>query len=348
MPRRYLPIIVSAVLLVSCSGRDRYIQLGGYAQGGTYAVKLNAKGVRVRPEVMQQTVDSLLHEIDFTLSGYNKASLLSRLNAGETITPNRMLCEVYDISRKFYDESQGALDVSSGPLFDIWGFGFREGEMPSADEVLSARQRCGMDRLKPTMEEALRPDGTLCAQDLLVDSSAEAPTLNFNAIAQGYSSDVIADYLHSLGVHDMLVDIGEIYCEGLNASGKPWGVGLDRPEDGNFTPGADLEGVWHSSGGEGQGIVTSGNYRKFYVRDGRKYSHTIDPRVGEPVQHNLLSATIVAADATTADAVATWCMVVGLEESESIMVSHGYEGCLIYDDGGSNAIWQTAGFRLEQ
>ena len=344
MLRRYLPLAASLLLLLSCSGKDRYIQLGGYAQGGTYAVKLNARGVRVRPEVMQQTVDSLLKEIDFTLSGYNKASLLSRLNAGEQITPNRMFCDIYSISRGFYEESDGAMDVSSGPLFDIWGFGFKNGEMPSDGDVLAAMSRSGMDRLMPSLEDAVRPDGTLTAQDLLIDREEEAPVLNFNAIAQGYSCDVIAGYLHSLGVHDMLVDIGEIYCEGLNASGNPWTVGLDSPKDGNMTPGADLEGVWHSSGSEGQGIVTSGNYRKFYVRDGRKYSHTIDPRTGRPVQHNLLSATIVAADATTADAVATWCMAVGLEEAKTIIESHGYEGCLIYDGG----IWQTPGFGLER
>ena len=348
MRGRFFTLTLCLAIVAGCSSPDRYIALGGYAQGGVYAVKFNAKGVKVSPEALQAQVDSILNEIDFTLSGYNKASLLSRLNAGETVKPNEMLCELYDISYRYYIDSEGAMDVSSGPLFDIWGFGFKDGEMPSEEDVSEAQDRSGMDRLRPRMEDAIRADGTLTARDLLLDTLQAPPVLNFNAIAQGYSSDVIAAWLHALGVHDMLVDIGEIYCEGLNQSGKPWTVGLDRPADGNFTPGADLEGVWHSCGSGGQGIVTSGNYRKFYVRDGKKYSHSIDPRTGAPVQHNLLSATVVAPDATAADAVATWCMVIGLDDAKAVLGRLGMEGCLIYDDGGGNAIWQTPGFGLEK
>jgi len=346
MLKRYLLTALSVLILVSCHNGGKYMMLSGYAQGGTYAVKYNASGVWMRPEKMQAAVDTLLKEIDFTLSGYNKASLLSRLNAGETITPNKMLCEVYDISYRFYVDSEGAMDVSSGPLFDIWGFGFKEGTLPTREAVDSVMSSCGMDRLKPRMEDAIRPDGTLCARDLLINPSAAAPVLNFNAIAQGYSCDVIAEFLHGHGVHDMLVDIGEIFCEGVNPSGKSWNVGVDSPKDGNNTPGADMEGVWHSDADGPQGIVTSGNYRKFYVVDGVKYSHTIDPRMGEPVHHSLLSATVVAPDATTADAVATWCMVVGVSEAQSLLSRLGLQGCLIYDDGGTNAIWKTERFKF--
>ena len=101
-----------------------------------------------------------------------------------------------------------------------------------------------------------------------------------------------------------------------------------------------------SGGGAGQGVVTSGNYRKFYVRDGRKYSHTIDPRTGMPVTHNLLSATVIAPDATTADAVATWCMVLGFEEAVSLLRDEGFEGCLIYDREGEMQVWTTPAFPL--
>ncbi len=346
MRKTVLWALLTLFLFSGCQSRDRYVVLGGYAQGGTYSVKINLKGVRPSPQTLQTAVDSLLKEIDFTLSGYNKASLLSRLNAGEAIRPNALLCEIYERSYAFFRQSEGAFDVSCGPLFDIWGFGFTSDSLPGPDRIAQAMAQSGMGRLKPTLQEAVRPDGTLLARDLLLDAAGEPPVLNFNAIAQGFSCDYVAQFLHALGVKDMLVDIGEIYCEGLNPQGRSWAIGIDRPVDGNNTPGADMEGVWHSSGADGQGVVTSGNYRKFYIRDGRKYSHTIDPRTGAPVTHNLLSATVIAPDATTADAVATWCMVLGFKEAALLLSELGLEGCLIYDADGEMRSWSTSGFGL--
>ena len=146
----------------------------------------------------------------------------------------------------------------------------------------------------------------------------------------------------------MMVDIGEIFCDGKNPSGKPWSLGIDKPVDGNNEPGAELQGIFRVPDGP-HGVVTSGNYRKFYVKDGRKYAHTIDPRTGLPVSHNLLSATIVASDATTADAYATYCMVVGLEDAKAFIESRqDLEGCLIYDQGGEFRTWCSEGFELEE
>ena len=144
----------------------------------------------------------------------------------------------------------------------------------------------------------------------------------------------------------MLVDIGEIYCEGVNAKGNFWKVGVDRPVDGNMTPGADLDGIWQGDG-RGCGIVTSGNYRKYYEKDGKKYSHTIDPRTGYPVSHSLLSATIVTGNAADADAYATYCMVIGLEEAKAfISSSPDVEGYLIYDQDGQMKEWASEGFNI--
>ena len=360
------------MLTSACKGNGRYAQFSGYAQGGTWGVKANLAGVRTSRSEIQRNIEAILEEIDTTLSGYNKSSQLSRLNAGDTIRPSAMLCEVYDAAWKFWQESDGALDCAAGPLYDIWGFGFKNGEMPSDEQVRQALEISGMKRLRPTMEEAMRDgrlwgpwleksscsgnrEGSDCARNGCSgsrnggdctragsngsrdgndctpagckgsrdgddctragckgsrngsDGNAPAtvdilvlPQLNFNAIAQGYSCDKVAAYLDGIGVKDMLVDIGEIWCRGLNPSGKPWRVGVDRPVDGNDRPGADMDGIWESglltgdgkqpgsdygAGGltGGQGIVTSGNYRKFYIRDGRKYSHTIDPRSGYPV-----------------------------------------------------------------
>ena len=339
-----LAAIIAAA--ASCSERDRYIAITGYAQGGTYSVKMNLKGSRgmvlKSPEAIRNGIDSILNAIDTTLSGYNKGSVLSRFNAGETVFADGMFREIYGKACSYYEETGGALDVASGPLFNIWGFGFTRDSLPSGDVVAETLASCGMKRLRGSI-----PEGLISGNDLLLEPGP-LPVLNFNAIAQGYSCDKVASYLHGMGVKDMLVDIGEIYCEGVNPAGKPWKIGIDRPVDGNNSPGADLDGVWES-GGKACGIVTSGNYRKFYVRDGRKYSHTIDPRTGWPVEHNLLSATIVAPNATDADAYATYCMVIGMEAAREFILSNAgrIEGYLIYsDENGEMQEWASSGFSI--
>ena len=146
----------------------------------------------------------------------------------------------------------------------------------------------------------------------------------------------------------MLVDIGGRFCDNNNPSGLPWTLGIDRPVDGNNQPGAPIHGIFRAPAGP-HGIVTSGNYRKYYVRDGKKYAHTVDPRTGNPVDHTLLSATIVAPDATMADAYATYCMVIGLDASRDFLESRSdLEGCLIYDDNGVFRTWTSSGFTLEE
>ena len=306
------------VLLAAGCSRNHYAQFGGYAQGGTWSVKANLAGVKEKPADIQSHIEAILYEIDTTLSGYNKGSQLSRLNAGGQFEPSAMFREVLDAAVRYWEETDGAVDCAAGPLFDIWGFGFRNDSLPSDELVRQTLARCGMGKLA---------------------GGGSSLKLNFNAIAQGYSCDKVAEYLYSIGVKDMLVDIGEIFCDGLNPKGKPWRVGIDRPVDGNETPGADLQGIWESSGGP-QGIVTSGNYRKFYIKDGIKYSHTIDPRTGYPVQHTLLSATVIAPTAMEADAYATYCMVIGTEKAREFILSRpDLEAYLISED-----VWTSPGF----
>lgn len=309
--RRYI-LSISVLLLCGCTSGG-YHSFTGYAQGGTYTVKASLKGVHTPAQEIAEHIDSLLSEIDFSLSGYNRNSLLSRHNAGEEITPDRHFRAVSELSRKYSEMTGGAFDVTSAPLFDAWGFGFTGDSLPSPSRVAEA-----------------------------LALSREGRTLNFNAIAQGYSCDVVAAYLYSIGVKDMLVDIGEIFCDGVNPDGRGWSIGVDSPVDGNNTPGAELRGIWTSDGGP-CGIVTSGNYRKFYIRDGKKYAHTIDPRTGYPVEHGLLSATITAPTGAEADAIATACMVMGPEAAkEFILANEGIEGYLIMSDG----VWASDGFNI--
>ena len=309
-----ISILFMMLCLCGCN-RNRYVSFSGYAQGGLYTVKANLKGVTMKRQDIAQDIDSILTRISFSLSGYNKNSLISKYNEGEKIETNDLFDEIFTLSIKYMEESGNAFDIYSAPLFDIWGFGFTDESMPSEESI-----------------------------QLALEESQSKKKINFNAIAQGYTCDVVARYLHSIGVKDMLVDIGEIYCEGLNASGRGWSIGIDNPTDGNMTPGADLRGVWNSQG-NACGIVTSGNYRKFYVKDGKKYSHTIDPRTGHPVTHDLLSATIVAPTAAEADAFATACMVLGFEESKALILNHGeMEGYLITAD----TTWTSPGFGLQE
>ncbi len=377
MPR-FFCIITLLITAISCS-QCGYVQFGGYAQGGRWGVKANLAGVKTKPAEIQKNIEDILYEIDTTLSGYNKASQLSRFNRGEDVELSPMFEEVLQAATAFWEETDGALDCAAGPLFDIWGFGFKTDSLPSDELVRQTLAQCGMARL--ICSEKWPDFGTnnkksgICSENTpnsgtntgnLPSATGKGPgrvpqgepgpgiarpkadaiaNLNFNAIAQGYSCDKVAEYLYSIGVKDMLVDIGEIFCDGLNPSGKPWRVGVDKPKDGNNTLGADLDGIWESDGGP-QGVVTSGNYRKFYIKDGVKYSHTIDPRTGYPVQHNLLSATIIAPSAMEADAYATYCMVIGLEAAKEFIESRDdLKGFLIYGDFET---WASSGFNLVQ
>lgn len=312
MNRCSRPILLMMLLcLVSCN--RGYVRLQGYAQGGTYSVIYNPEGATLPPKSVQTAVDSILNVIDTTFSGYNSKSQLSRFNRGELQNPSPLFALTFRMARNFYDMTGGAVDAGSAPLFDVWGFGFKNDSLPSAARI----------------EEAMA-------------LSAEWKQLNFNSFVQGLSCDLVASYLRDAGVEDMLVDIGEIYCCGRNPKGEGWKVGIDNPVDGNNCPGADLHGIWDSRE-RACGVVTSGNYRKFYVVDGVKYSHTIDPRSGHPVTHSLLSATIVAPTAAEADALATYCMVIGPTAAREYIESRtDIEGYLISADGE----WASEGFTL--
>ena len=313
MPRKLTAALSLILALCASCTRSTYRTFTGYAQGGTYRITYNSRGVRESINEVRGAVDSILNAIDASLSGYNRSSILSRFNAGEEIAPDGHFERILALSDSLSRATGGAFDVYSAPLFDIWGFGFTRDTLPSSEEVLYALEQC-----------------------------RSKSRLNFNAIAQGYTCDVVASYLSGIGVEDMLVDIGEIYCRGVNPYGKGWTVGVDNPVDGNNTPGADIRAVW-SSEGKACGIVTSGNYRKFYIRDGKKYSHTVDPRTGYPVTHNLLSATIVAPTGAEADALATACMVLGEEKARELILSReGTEGFLVSSEG----TWHSNGFAI--
>lgn len=312
LPKPLLPLL-AVLLLTGCSGGERYVRMEGFAQGGTWHI-ICSLPAKARSAAVRDSIDRLLLEIDGSLSGYNRGSLLSRLNAGEELPLDDHLLVNFRLSRQYWLESEGAFDPSAAPLFDLWGFGFKEaGAMPTQRQIDSVRTFIGMDCFRiDTLE-----DGTCRLR-----KSDPRCRLNFNAIAQGYTCDRVALYLEALGSSNYLVEVGrEILCKGLSARGDKWTVGVEMPkrqdEDG-AEPSVYIQDTLHVTD---CAVVTSGDYRKFYVRDGKRYAHTIDPRTGRPVTHGLLSATvIIPAESDTgrvewscarADACATWSMVEG-------------------------------------
>ena len=338
-----LLLLLTLILLTGCSGGERYVRMEGFAQGGTWHI-ICSLPAKVRPATVRDSIDRLLLEIDGSLSGYNRGSLLSRLNAGEELPLDGHFLVNFRLSQQYWHESEGAFDPSAAPLFDLWGFGFKEaGAMPTRHQIDSVRSFIGMDRFRiDTLE-----DGT-CR----LHKADPRCRLNFNAIAQGYTCDRVALYLDALGSNNYLVEVGrEILCKGRSARGNEWLIGVEMPEqvrhedeggeryceartfssERSNNLGAEAE----RSGNLGVeavylkdtlhvtdcAVVTSGDYRKFYVKDGKRYAHTIDPRTGAPVTHGLLSATvIIPAESDTgrvqwscarADACATWSMVEG-------------------------------------
>lgn len=316
-------VIFALLLFLQGCSTDNYVRIEGYAQGGTYHVICNLPRGVSRQEAAG-LVEAVLENMDNSLSGYNKGSLLSRLNAGEDLPVDSLFLECFRAAKDVWRMSAGAFDPSAAPLFDLWGFGFEDRKPVSRESVDSILQFVGMGSM--TLEE--RADGVhLCRAD-------SRSKLNFNAIAQGFTCDVVASKLRGIGCEDYLVEVGrEIVCKGKSSRGGKWKIGIDKPYDGNFDEGADLQEIIEVSD---CGVVTSGNYRKFYMEDGQKYAHTIDPRIGFPVRHNLLSATIIAKDATSADALATWAMVEGVEGAERFLDTLPDTGYyLIYSEGDS-------------
>ena len=337
MKKTIIAILTAIISVLSSCTDNRYYVITGYAQGGTYSVKY--KGADIPAEKLKSEVDSLLQTIEHTLSGYDKSSDLSRFNSGDTIILSSMFAKIYELSYDVWKGSDGAFDVACGPLFDIWGFGFTSQQLPSDKDIKECLKKCGTDRLKTPEEINLLIGSRITAKDFLKNNETELPLLNFNAIAQGFSCDLVAELLREHGVKDMIVDIGEIYCCGYNPKGQGWTIGIDNPVDGNNSPGTDIRQLWNSQG-RACGIVTSGNYRKYYIKDGKKYSHTIDPRTGYPVSHGLLSATVIAPNAAQADALATVFMVRGLDYAKSYISAHPeLQACLISSDGVWNS-WE--------
>jgi len=319
-----LAITIAAVaILASCSSREKeYVRFGGFAQGTTYSISYRDPEKRN----LQPQVDSLLNDFDNSLSIYNKKSIISRMNDNDTsVAADGYLTECFSYAVEVYKATNGAFDITVGPLVRAWGFGLKNKDKISQQHIDSLLTLVGMEKVKLVAGKLQKSN-----RKIFVD---------VNAIAQGYSVDVVARYLESKGITDYLVEIGgETFGKGLNSRGKAWTIGIDKPYDGNVTPGEDLQAKVELP--SGKALATSGNYRKFYVENGVKYSHTIDPKTGYPARNTLLCISVIAGNCAYADAYATAFMVMGVDKAKEFLAAHPeFEAYMVYS--GKNGAFET-------
>jgi thiamine biosynthesis lipoprotein len=317
-------------VMVSCksSYEGVYCKIHGFAQGTTYNITYHV------PDTIdyQGQVDSILNDFDMSLSSYKENSIISRINRNDsTVVTDEHFEKVFRKSAEVWKESDGFFDITVMPLVNAWGFGPGKKEHMDPHMIDSLLQFVGMEKVKLINHKIIK-------SDLRVQ-------LDVNALAQGYSVDLVCNFFDSQGIDDYMVEIGgELRVKGQNPSGDDWKVGIDRPEFGNMIPGEKLQAILKLTN---KSLATSGNYRKYYEENGVKYTHSLNPKTGYPANQNILSATILADDCMTADAYATVCMVTGLEKSKEMLKKHTeLEGYLIYgDENGLYQVYATKGMK---
>ena len=278
---------------------------------------------------LQNEIKAAMMEVDNSLSPYNPNSIITRINHNEDTVLNEHFLHVFNLAQQISTETEGAFDITVAPLVNAWGFGFKHSIDIDPSVIDSLRQFVGYQKIK-------LEDGKIVKEDVRT-------MLDCSAIAKGYGVDRVARLLDQKGVQHYMVDIGgEVVLKGKNPRMKTWRIGINKPVEDSLSVNQELQTILEVSG---VGMATSGNYRKFYYKDGKRYAHTIDPRVGTPVQHNILSATVIAKDCTTADAYATAFMVMGLEEAKAFCEAHPeLHAYFICDgEGDSYEIFATPG-----
>lgn len=297
--------VISAIFLAACSTAPETKIIRGEAQGTTYSITLPDGET-----ISKEQIDSLLARFDQSLSTYDSNSVLSKLNEGgerfNVPESDVYLIPCLKLSQQIYNLTSGAFDPTVFPLIKAWGFFKEMDNIPSTAEIESLLNFVGFDKIELQNRVITKKDGRIA--------------LDFNAIAQGYSVDVVSAFLEEKGVLNYFVEIGgEIRVKGFNPEGNKWRVGVDVPTENPKEDVRELQDVLEISD---CGIATSGNYRKFYIKDGKKYAHTLNPKTGMPAETDLLSATVIAKTAGEADGLATAFMVMGTSKTKKWLASH--------------------------
>ncbi len=312
-------LIVGTVLIIRQQQSIPYQHHTGFIFGTVYNVTYQSD------HDLQQEIETELKKVDAEFSMFNDTSTVSRLNRGEHPVLSSMFLDVYKLARQVSEKTGGAFDITVAPLVNAWGFGFRNEQMPDSRQVDSLRQLVGYQHL------------ALKGQELLMNRPGMM--LDFSAIAKGYGVDAVTQLLSRHDVSNFMVEIGgEVTTRGVSPKRLPWRIGVTKPTDDSLQVSNEYQTVLNVTD---RSMATSGNYRNFYYKGGRKYAHTIDPRTGYPVQHSLLSATVLASDCATADAYATSFMVMGMDGARRILEQEkGLMAYLIYtDQQGKLAVW---------
>ncbi|MCD4745471.1 MAG: FAD:protein FMN transferase [Bacteroidales bacterium] len=301
------------------------IKFTGETQGTYYAITYYEKN----GNNYQQQIDSLLKEFDKSVSLWVPLSVISRVNKNDTcVIADDVFIDIFNLSKIISEKTNGAFDITVGPIVNAWGFGFYD--------RLKVNQKV-IDSLFPLINyKAVRLE-----KNKIIKENPEIQ-LDFNAIAQGFAVDIIGKYLESKGINNYLIDIGgEVLGKGKKDNGEYWKVGIEKPSE-NLSDERILKAIVKL---ENKAIATSGNYRKYIEEDGIRYSHTIDPKTGYPVKHSLLSVTVLSDNCASADAYATAFMVMGLDKAKQFLNNNkNLEAYFIYSEQNENLrIYATEG-----
>jgi thiamine biosynthesis lipoprotein len=310
-------LIVGTILIIRQQHVMPYQKNAGLIFGTTYNITYQSD------EDLHKEVLAKLKEVDGALSMFNEKSTITKINNNEDVTPSEMFTDVFQLAQKISQETNGSFDITVAPLVNIWGFGFKKGEEPSKHAIDSLKALIGYQKVSYDGKRVVKKDPRI--------------TLDCSAIAKGYGADVVARLLDEKGIKNYLVEIGgEVVTKGISEKRVPWKIGVTKPTE-DPTETGDLQTVLNVTD---KAMATSGNYRNFYYKGGKKYAHTIDPKTGYPVQHNILSATVLCDECARADAFATAFMVMGLERAKKVLEKNpDLMVYFIYDKNGQNDVW---------
>lgn len=280
---------------------------------------------------LQNEIMDELRAVDNSLSPFNENSIISKINRNETVKPDPLFTQVFQLSEEVSDNTNGAFDITVAPLVNAWGFGFTNSANITPAVIDSLLQFVGYKKI------ALK-DGMIVKSDPRI-------ILDCSAVAKGFGVDQVARLFDRKGIKNYMVEIGgEVVVKGNNPKQKEWHVGIHKPTDDSLNINQEIQTILKI---KDKAMATSGNYRNFYYKDGKKYAHTINPVTGYPVQHSILSSTVLADNCATADAYATAFMVLGLDEAQKVLKEHPeIDAYFIYaDKDGKNQIFMTDGLK---
>ena len=313
-------LIVGTVLIIRQQHAMPYQKCAGSVFGTTYHITYQYD------DDLQSEIVAKMQEVDNSLSMFNKESVISRVNNNQHPKLTRMFLEVFQQAQKISEDTEGAFDITVGPLVNAWGFGFKHEQLPDKHAVDSLMDIIGYQKVRCNGNQIIKSDPRI--------------VLDCSAIAKGYGVDVIARLLSEKGISNYMVEIGgEVVTRGISEKRVPWKIGVTKPTDDPLAEGNELQTVLNVTD---KAMATSGNYRNFYYKGKRKYAHTINPKTGYPVQHNILSATVLTSTCMRADAYATSFMVMGFEGARKVLERNpDLMAYLIYDDKGETKVWYS-------